>query len=113
MHSPRASLPDAEPYLLAVVSPHPDLAQFLHDAQWLAREQGLGLAVAMETRGRLRRWLHGEDREVARFVGRWEVAATAWRTPADVAAMLSRSESTRPTSVVFGPIRQLPWQAGL
>ncbi len=113
MHSPRASLPDPEPYLLAVVSPHPELAQFLHDAQWLAREQGLGLAVAMETRGRLRRWLHGEDREVARFVGRWEVAATSWRTTADVAGMLSRGEASRPASVVFGPIRQLPWQAGL
>src|SRR6185437_158178 len=109
MHSPRAILPDPEPYLLAVVSPHPELAQFLHDAQWLAREQGLGLAVAIENRGRTRRWMHGEDREVARFVGRWEVASSTWRTPNEVAGLFSRTAPRRPVSVVFGPIRQLPW----
>jgi two-component system sensor histidine kinase KdpD len=112
MLSPSASV-DSEPYLLAVVSPHPDLAQFLQDAQWLAREQGLGLAVALESRGRLRRWLHGEDREVARFVGRWEVASITWRSPGEVAALLSREATRRPHGVVFGPLRRLPWQAGL
>jgi two-component system sensor histidine kinase KdpD len=112
MHSPRDTTPP-EPHLLAVVSPHPELAQFLHDAQWLAREQGLRLAVAIEHRGRIRRWLHGEDREVARFVGRWEVDSTTWRTPGEVSALFSRASAQRPTSVVFGPIRQLPWQAGL
>ncbi len=70
----------------------------------------MNLSLPSLARGRLRRWLHGEDREVARFVGRWEVAATAWRTPADIAAVLSRGEASRPASVVFGPIRQLPWQ---
>src|SRR5690242_9013365 len=112
MHGPRSATP-AEPHLLAVVSPHPELAQFLHDAQWLAREQGLRLSVAIENRGRVRRWLHGEDREVARFVGRWEVESTPWRTPSEVAALFAREPSRRPTSVVFGPMRQLPWQAGL
>ena len=103
----------SEPFLLAVVSPHPELAQFLHDAQWLAREQGLRLAVAIENRGRMRRWMHGEDREVARFVGRWEVASSTWRTPAEVAELFARNAQRRPVSVVFGPMRQLPWQAGL